>query len=438
MRRRIPIRQLAFIVAAALSLPMLHLSAQSADVPASIDPLLDGSTLNDIWIHINAQDWQDLHATYQTNTYYPVDFEWDGARAYNAGIRVKGHTTRNAQKPSFEINFHHYVTGQQFLGQSTLVLNSSWADPSNIRDRVSMHLFRLLGIPAPRTASVRLFVGPGREYAGVYEVVEDYSDSFLDAQFGNHDGYFYKFNNTTSTPWYFDIWGSGLDWISYVFSPQNHDSQSVFNLYTPIQNLVQAVNGASPATLDSDLANYFDLNTFINILAVQNFVDQTDGLLGSSGMNNFYAYELPNTNFFRIMPWDQDQAFTQLDESPSQGMDTNVLAKKIWSEPRFRDQYLSEIIAIGSLVGTPTADGAAPGWLEQEVTNEANQIRDAVYQDPLTPFSSNDFEGAVAFMQRFGRQRDSYERSFVSQVAPEVLAPNGTSRILSLRVRTSR
>ena len=435
--RRLRIKHLVFMVAAALCLPLVHPSAQSA-VPTSIDPLLDGSALNDIWIHINAQDWQDLHATYQTNTYYPVDFEWNGVRAYNAGIRVKGHTTRNPQKPSFRVDFNRYVDGQQFLGESALVLNSSWADPANIRDRVSMNLFRLLGIPAPRAASVRLFVGPGREYAGVYEVVEEYNNKFLDDHFGNHDGYFYQYSNITPNPWYFDIWGSGLDWYANLFSPQNHDSQSVFNLYSPLQNLVQAVNDASPATLDSQLANYFDLSTFINILAVQNYVDQSDGLLGGSGMNNFYVYELPNTTYFTLMPWDQDQAFTQLDESPSQGMDTNVLAKKIWSEPRFRDQYLSDILAIGSLVGTPAAAGAAPGWLEQEVTYEANQIRDAVYEDPLRPFSNDDFDNAIALMQQFGQRRDSFERSFVAQVAPEVLSTSGTSRIQSLRVRTSR
>jgi spore coat protein CotH len=425
-------------MSAALALSMLHLSAQSADTPASIDPLLDGSALNDIWIHINAQDWQDLHATYQTNTYYPIDFEWNGVKARNAGIRVKGHTTRNPQKPSFRVDFNRYVTDQEFLGQTALVLNGSWADPTNLRDRISMDLFRLMGIPAPRTASVRLFVGADREYAGVYEVSEEVSSKFLNAHFGDHEGYLYQFSNITPDAWHFEDRGPGLDWYATLFSPQNHDSQSVANLYTPIQDLVHAVNDSSPSTLEQDLAPYFDLNAFMNELAVQNFVDQTDGLLGGQGMNNFYLYELPNTHFFTIIPWDQDQSFTQLDEAPGVGFDANVLAQKIWANPQLRDRYLSTLLEIGAAVGTPAATGASPGWLEQQALYEAAQIRDAVYRDPLTPFSSDDFESAVALMAAFGHQRDSYERAFVAQVAPEVMASSGTSRIRSLRVRTSR
>ena len=44
--RRVSPKHLVFVVAALVCLPLLHLSAQSA---ATIDPLLDGSTLNDVW-----------------------------------------------------------------------------------------------------------------------------------------------------------------------------------------------------------------------------------------------------------------------------------------------------------------------------------------------------------------------------------------------------
>ena len=53
--------------------------ATSDEVEDSAGPG-DGSTLNDIWLHINARDWEDLRATYREGTYYPVDFEWAGLR----------------------------------------------------------------------------------------------------------------------------------------------------------------------------------------------------------------------------------------------------------------------------------------------------------------------------------------------------------------------
>jgi spore coat protein H len=433
------IRPLVLVLTLAVCVPALHLSAQSADVPTSIDPLLDGSSLNDVWLHINAQDWRDLHATYQTNTYYPVDFEWNGQRVRNAGIRVKGSSTRNPQKPSFRIDFNRYVTDQQFLGQNAVVLNSSWLDPSNIHDRVSMALFRRMGIPAPRQANIRLFVGAAREYAGVYAISEEVSKAFLNTHFGNDDGYLFAFNHTEDgTYWYFEDPGPGYAWFPPRFSPKTHETDPIPNLYQPMEDLIQAVNDAPQSDLESKLSDFLDLDTFITEIAVQNFLSQTDGLVGNAGMNNFFLYRFPHSRRWTFIPWDQDQSFAQLDEPPSWNMAPNVLAKKIWNEPKYRDRYLSMIMAIGSSVSAPAGADASSGWLEQEVLNDAAQIRNAVYQDPLKQYSNDEFEQSVALMQQFGRQREAYERAFVAQVAPELVNVSGTSRFPSLRVRTSR
>src|SRR5437870_2440370 len=178
-----------------LCVPMPRLSAQSTSMPASADALLDGSALNDIWLHINARDWQDLHATYQTNTYYPVDFEWQGVKVRNSGIRVRGNATRNDHKPSFRIDFNRYVDGQNFFGLHAIVINNSWHDPSFLHDDLSMLLFRTIGIPAPRQAHVRLYVGANREYAGVYVISEEVSDTFLTKNFGEDNGYLYEYHH---------------------------------------------------------------------------------------------------------------------------------------------------------------------------------------------------------------------------------------------------
>jgi len=437
--RRMRITHIIFLVAVGLCLPMLHVSAQSADVPTSIDPLLDGSTLNDVWIHINGRDWQDLHATYQTNTYYPVDFEWNGLRVRNAGIRVKGGSTRNPQKPSFRIDFNRYVTGQQFLGQNAIVLNGSWLDPSSIRDRVSMALFRRMGIPAPRQANIRLFVGAGREYAGVYAISEEVSKPFLNAHFGDDDGYLFEFNHSEEgNNWHFEDPGPGYAWFIPRFSPKTHETDPIPNLYRPIEDLIQAVNDAPQSDLESKLSDFLDIDTFITELAVQNFLSQTDGLLGGNGMDNFFLYRFPRTRLWMFIPWDQDQSFVQLDEPPSQNMAQNILARKIWDEPKYRDRYLAKIMEIGRSVSAPAGADPASGWLVQEVLNDAAQVREAVYQDPLKQYSNDDFEQVVGLMQQFGRQRDLYERAFVAQIAPQLLSVSGTSRIPTLRDRTSR
>ena len=141
-------------------------------------------------------------------------------------------------------------------------------------------------------------------------------------------------------------------------------------------------------------------------------------------MDNFFLYRFPHTRLWMFIPWDQDQSFIQLDEAPSWNMAQNILARKIWDEPKYRDRYLAAIVAVGASVSAPAGSDPSSGWLEQEVLYDAAQVRDALYQDPLKQYSNDQFEQAVVLMQQFGRQRDAYERGFVGQIAPELLNVN--------------
>jgi spore coat protein CotH len=418
------IRWLVLVLTIVMCLPMLQLSAQSVATPSGVDTLLDGSTLNDVWIHINARDWQSLHTNYQDATYYPVDFEWQDVKVRNSGIRVRGNTTRNDHKPSFRIDFNRYVDGQDLFGLKAIVINNSWHDPSVVHDDLSMLMFRKMGIPAPRQAHVRLYVGAAREYAGLYVISEEVSKTFLTANFGEDNGYLYEFHRQDGDNYGFQE-QPDLGWYVPRFGPKTHETESVANLYMPVRSLVQAVNDARQDNLEDRLGDYLDVNTFITELAVQNFLAQTDGLVGGVGMNNFYLYRFAGKKLSMLIPWDQDNSFSRMDMAPWENMSTNVLTSKIWDEPKYRNAYLTRLLDIADLVSS--------GWFEQEAARQYEQIRDAAYEDPLTPYSRDDFDQANAFVQQFARQRGDVIRQYVASVAPELL--NGRSRSLSLRRR---
>jgi spore coat protein CotH len=405
------------LIAYAVSGP--RLAAESAG--DAVKALLDNSALNDVWIHINARDWEDLHTRYQEGTYYPVDFEWQGVKVRNSGIRVRGNSTRNDHKPSFRIDFNRYVDGQDLYGLKAIVVNNSWHDPSMVHDDLSMLLFRTLGIPAPRQAHVRLFVGANREYAGVYVISEEISKTFLSANFGEDNGYLYEFHHQDGQNYGFEDPGPDLNWYIPRFGPKTHETESVANLYMPVRTLVQAVNDARQSDLEEKLSDYLDVNTFITELAVQNFLAQTDGLVGGVGMNNFYLYRFPGKRLSLLIPWDQDNSFSRMDMPPWENMTTNVLAAKIWNEAKYRDAYLRRLLDIADLVGT--------GRFEQEALREYEQIRAAVYEDPLTPYSREEFDDANAFVQQFARERAGVVRQYIAGVAPQIL--NGTTSILN-------
>jgi hypothetical protein len=115
-----------------------------------------------------------------------------------------------------------------------------------------------------------------------------------------------------------------------------------------------------------------------------------------------------------IIPWDQDNSFSQITMPPWQQLEANVLTVKIWSEPKYRDMYLSALLDIADLAGS--------GWLEQEARREYDQIRDAALADPFAPYPQDRFEQDQASVQQFARERAAIVRQFVSSVAPELLA----------------
>jgi spore coat protein CotH len=400
-----------------------QLAAQASTGTANA--LIDGSALNDVWIHINAKDWAALHANYLDDTYYPVDFEWQDVKVRNSGIRVRGNTTRNGHKPSFRVDFNRYVDGQDLFGLKAIVLNNSWHDPSMLHDYLSMLLFRTIGIPAPRQAHVRLYVGANREYAGVYVISEEVSKTFLVDRFGEDNGYLYEYHRQDGDNYGFQDPGADLGWYIPRFGPKTHETDSVAALYMPIRNLVEAVNDAPQSDLESGLSNFLDVNTFITELAVQNFLSQTDGLVGGVGMNNFYLYRFANKRLSILIPWDQDNSFDAMSMPPSWNVTTNVLGAKIWNEPKYRNAYLNRLLDIADLVSS--------GWFGQEASREYEQIRGAVYTDPLTPYSRDEFDQANVYVQQFARERADVVRQLVRSVAPEVFS--GRSRIQSLRAR---
>ena len=402
-------RLVAVLVLVGWCLDGVPLASQAPASTPPLDDLLNGSTLNDVWLHINAKDWADLHANYREGTYYPADLEWRGVRVRNAGVRVRGRFTRNDRKPSLRVDFNRYVTGQQFLGVKAIVLNSLWMDPSMLRDRLSMLLFRRMGIPAPRAAHIRLFVGANREFAGVYSVVEEVNPAFLEANFNQNDGYLYEYH--IQDAYGFEQPDRDLDWYRVRFDAQTHENGSMFELYAPVRSLVETINAASPSNLRRDLADVLDIDVYLTEIAVQNFVAQQDGLVGQFGMNNFYLYRFEGRSLSQVIPWDQDGSFRILDMPPWHQMDTNVLAAKIWTDPTYRDVYLRKILEVATLAGP---------WLEEEVGREYAQVREAVAADPLAPYPFEQFETEVAFIQQFARDRADIVRRYVAEFAPSV------------------
>jgi len=385
------------VVAALVLMLVTGLPAQTADEAA---PFFDDSQLEDIHLLINSRDWETLKATFRSNTYYPADFRWRGTTVRNVGIRSRGNGSRSGTKPGLRIDFDRYSTRQKFLGLKSVVIRNNTQDASHLHERLSMSLYRYMGLAAPRELHVRFFVN--NAYAGLYTLVEAVDKDFLRRVYGENDGYLYDYDyDPAAPPYYFQYLGPdpGL----YVPKPFNPETNETNPRPDVIERFVNTINSASAATFRTEIEEFLDVRTFLRYVAIEAFLAETDGFLGDWGANNFYLYRPQHQNRFTIIPWDKSHAFAaaptlsvwhNITDVPAENR--NRLMTRLLDQPDLRTMYLDFL--------EETAR-AATGWLERELDRQLAQIRDAALADTLSPFTQAEFLEGVDAIRTFARQR---------------------------------
>lgn len=371
------------------------------------EDFFDDRLLHEVRLTLHPSDWQRLRDNYQENTYYPCTFQWRGLVVENVGIRSKGFGTRNPVKPGLRVDFNRFEEGQEFLGLKSCFLDNFGQDASMLKERLTMLLFRRMGLPASREAHTRLYING--QYAGVYVIGESIDKRYLQRQFGEDDGYLYKYE--WDGPYHFEYRGPDASRYSPLpFEPHTHekDPQPL-----PLVAMIRTMNEAPEAGFPQAMAEYLDLKRFVTHLALENFVSESDGILGDLyGMANYYLYQFERSNRFQFLVWDKDATFTSSARNIFQNVNDNVLTRRVLAVPEWRRAYL-EALATSAVLA-----GGEGGWLEQEIVREYNQIRAAAREDPvkqcpspagvLRTCSNEEFENEVVRIRQFARERAGF------------------------------
>jgi len=360
----------------------------------SSEDLFNGSFLEELRLYVHPDDWSQLRIRYLQNNWYLADLYWRGMTAANVGVRSRGSGSRSSLKPGLTVRFNKYVN-QQFLGLNELVLDNSLQDPSFLRERLSMLLFRRMGIAAPREAYARLYVND--EYAGLYSMVEAVDSQFLKRNLGENNGTLHEYR-WMEPQFYFESHGD--DWERYAKArfEIRTSQQDDFGLET-IGQMVRVTNEVLDEEFVERVSGFLDLKQFLKQVAVENYLADADGLLGLWGMNNFYLYRFANTTRFQFIPWDKDVTLGNPGQSIWFNTDTNVLTRRVLSHRELQESYLD------SLQQTARE---AEGWVEEELERAYLQIQTAVYEDSRKPADNEQFERAVAEVRNFVRLRGAY------------------------------
>ena len=412
-----------------VSAVMLALAARpaSAQIAApTVANFFDGNVLQEIRLMINPRDWKELKGNYQRSDYYPCHFTWQGVTVRNIGIRSRGTGSRSPVKPGLRVDFDWYEKGQSFLGLKSLVLRNNTQDPSNLHERLSMLFFSRLQVPVSREAHTKLYIN--NEYAGLYTLVESVDKVFLKERFDENAGYLYKYRYAAEDlPYYLEYKGSDPALYSpKPFEPENHEKDPDAK---PIVALIRAIDETRDADFLRVMADYLDLKKLMIHVAIEKFVSDVDGFIGDYGTNNFYFYRFEKKNFSTIIPWDKSEAFKgdwnysiwhNIDDVPS--WVRNRLVDRAVRYPEVRDVYLDTLLRCAALARSLNPDapdepaGAGqPGWLEQEILREYEQIRQAALEDPVKPFTNEEFEASIQQLLEFARMRSAFVEGEVAR-----------------------
>jgi hypothetical protein len=233
----------------------------------------------------------------------------------------------------------------------------------------------------------------------VYAIVESVNADFVKRVLGENGGYLFSYQY--HDPFYGEYLGDDFAPYRRLFEPQTHELEAATILYSPIRDLFREINHPDDAVWRDRVERYIDLPRLITHAAIDVFLAENDGIQGASGMNNFYLYRSAGSTRHRVFPWDKDNAFV----NPLFGLltraDENVLFRRAMAYADLRALYWQVLEACAR-------SAAADGWLEAEITRAATLIDASVRADTRKPFSTDEFDGAVALLQQFARTRSDF------------------------------
>lgn len=348
--------------------------------------------------------FDSLVDNYSTSTYMKADLvitDNSGITSYSdVGVRLKGNSTYNHpnNKKSFKIDFNKYVTGQNYDGLKKLNFNNNFKDPSMLREKIFFDLCKEVGVAAPRANFANVYFNG--ELWGVYTVVEQIDDQFLDWKIGDDDGNLFKagdnFGNggpgggTT---------GAEGDLVDYGFSQTAYTDRyelktnEISNNWTDLIDFINFVNNSSDAEFEATLSDRFELDEFLYSLALDNLFSNLDSYIGSA--RNWYLYHNETTNKWHWIKWDANEAFGSYANGQNViNLPLNYvegdrpLVERIFASPLLTEDYEAHVCTL--LSNYFRSDS-----LDPKIDEYYNLIQSDVYADTKKMYSNANFDQII-------------------------------------------
>ncbi|MDW3196748.1 MAG: CotH kinase family protein [Cytophagales bacterium] len=328
-----------------------------------------------------------------SETYVTADVTFNNSSLNNAtvrnvGVRLRGNTARGHLKKSFKVDFREFG-GEKFYRHKKINLKPNVNDPSHVRELLTMKLYRQMDVPAPRVAPAALYFN--EEYMGVYLMIEQIDDEFVDRRFGHEDGFLYKCSFSATL----EDNGRLLNNELYE-SKMNEENDTRAEL----QAFAEVLNNTSDENFREEIQQVFQVDRFIRQLAVEAVTGHWDGY--SYLNNNYYLFYDDHSGKFEFIAYDTDNtwgidwvsrdwATRDLNHFHRHGQ-ARPLTSRILEVPEYRNRYHACLNKVFSLYFT-----------QGELFPLLSDL-----EDLLDPYVETD----ERFDASFGFSQDDFRRSF--------------------------
>ncbi len=385
------------------------------------DKLFDTDKIIDVNIKMDGDKWQEMLENAMKEEYCKCDAEINGELFYSVGIRPKGNTSLSqvANDPdndrySFKLEFDRFVEGQTCFGLDKLILNSNYADKTNMKEAVIYDMFAFIGADASLYNYAKISVN--NNYWGVYLALEAVEESFILRNYGAENGKLYKpdsmnfggrkDNNerTSQTPGAFPGGkggpGFGGNGTNLNYTDDNPDSYSAIwegsvngSRDADRRRVVTALKNVGEGT---NAEKYLDIDNLVKYMAVHNFAVNEDSLSGGMA-HNYYLYEANGR--LNIIPWDYNLSWGGMGIRGGSGADSviNDAVDDSYSSTDFFDILLKdeEYLSLYHSCYKSLIEGYVnSGKFEETYNRITGQIDELVKDDPNAMYSYDEYTNA--------------------------------------------
>lgn len=323
---------------------------------------------------------------------YQKAYLWKEDKKYEIELFFRGNSVRKHRKKSYHIIFNK---PNLMDGHHELHLNAEYNDPSLMRNRLSFNFFSEIGVIAPNSSYVQLFIN--NIYQGIYLQLDSFDEYFLKRRKLPIGGIVYADDNDAN----FSLLSEEKDKKSDLLQGYTV-KYDVANIQDQLIKLLVITNTLPDDKFQIQIQQVLHVPQYLKWLAGVVCTQNYDGFT-----QNYALYLNGDNEKFEITPWDYDGTWGrdrhgksyEHDFIPLQGY--NTLTARLLHIPEFRitykqimDQVLNNHFTVAHLA--PVIDS-----YYQELTSY-------IARDPFFRYERAVFDTEPTYILNFIKKRNQF------------------------------